>query len=204
MNGERAGSIVEVDELLVGLVPPPIANVRAPPIAQVTDLGIGVGVLRAQQRVCLRLDDGERVHEFGRRSGHAEGGCAAPREPDQVDRHADVRRDGVDLIGVVVEAPAPGHAWAGAVAVGLDRDEPVALRPEREDLLPLACAAHPAVEEHHRRPGAMLDNLDAAPQRRPEYRGHRHSVDRVPAAPAGFLARRPSSSIGALVAVVME
>lgn len=33
----------------------------------------------------------------------------------------------------------------------------------------------------------MLDNLDAASQRRPECRGRRHSVDRVPAAPAGFL-----------------
>ena len=55
------------------------------------------------------------------------------------------------------------------------------------NLLPLASAAHPAVEEHHRRPRAMLDNLDAAPQRRPEYRGHRHSGDRVPAASAGFL-----------------
>jgi hypothetical protein len=33
----------------------------------------------------------------------------------------------------------------------------------------------------------MLDNLDAAPQWRPECRGRRHSVDRVPAAPAGFL-----------------
>jgi hypothetical protein len=31
----------------------------------------------------------------------------------------------------------------------------------------------------------MLDNLDAAPQRRPECRGHRHSADRVPAALAG-------------------
>jgi hypothetical protein len=49
-------------------VPPPRANVPAPPIAQATDLGVGVGVLRAQQRVCLRLDDGEGVHELGRRS----------------------------------------------------------------------------------------------------------------------------------------
>ena len=80
-------------------------------------------------------------------SGHAEGGCAAPREPDQVARHADVLGDGVDLIGVVIEAPAPGHAWAGAVAVGLDRDEPVALRPEREDLLPLASAAHAKTQQ---------------------------------------------------------
>ena len=67
----------------------------------------------------------------------------------------------------------PSTTWTGAV------------RPEREDLLPLTSTAHPAVEEHHGRPGAMLDNLDAAPQRRPECRGHRHSADRVPAALGG-------------------
>jgi len=61
----RAGSVVEVDEFLEGLVPPPRPNVRAPPIAQSADLGLGAGVLRPQQPVCLRLDDGERVHQLG-------------------------------------------------------------------------------------------------------------------------------------------
>ena len=84
--------------------------------------------------------------------------CSARRRPDRRSR----RGSGV----------RPRRA--AAVAVGLDRDEAVALRPEREDLLPLARAAHPAVEEHHRRPRALLDNLDAAPQRRPECRGRRH------------------------------
>ena len=105
--------------------------------------------------------------------------------------------DRVDLIGVVVKDRAPGHAWAGAVAVGLDRDEPVALGPEREDLLPLASAAHAAVEEHHRRACALLDNLHAAPQRRPECDGSRHSGDRVNAAAAGFLEKTKLLAPGA-------
>jgi hypothetical protein len=87
-------------------------------------------------------------------------------------------------MGLVATVASRSHGQLNRLG---SRHEPVALRPEREDLLPLASAAHSAVEEHHWRPRAMLDNLDAAPQRRPECRGHRHSVDRVPAAPAGFL-----------------
>jgi hypothetical protein len=107
------------------------------------DLGVGVRVLRAQERVRLRLDECERVHEPGRHSRHAEVGWAAAREPDQADGHSGGLGDPVDLIGVGVEAPPSRPAWAGSVAVGVDRGEPVPLRPEREDLLPLPGAAHP-------------------------------------------------------------
>ena len=111
--------------------------------------------------------------------------------------------DGVDLIGVVVEAPAPGDAWAGAVAVGLDRDEPVALRPEREDLLPLASAAPPLWRNTTGVPVPCSTTLTRRPS------GVR-SVVAAAIQSTGFplrprdSSRRPSSSIGALVAVVME
>jgi len=47
-------------------------------------------------------------------------------------------------------------------------------RPRRPASTP--SAAHPAVEEHHRRACALLDDLHAAPQRRPECYCSRHSV----------------------------
>lgn len=74
-------SVVGVDELRESLVPPSRRDVCSPPIAQATDLGVGVGILRAQQRVC---------------------------------------------IGIVIEAPPPGHAQTAAVTISLDRDELVA------------------------------------------------------------------------------
>jgi hypothetical protein len=86
--------------------------------------------------------------------------------------------DGIDLVCIVVEVSAAGLAWTGPVSVGVDRDEPVALRPEREDVLPLAGTAYAAVQERDRRPSALLDNLDAPPQRRREDRGRRRLVDR--------------------------
>ncbi len=43
----------------------------------------------------------------------------------------------------LVHHPPPDHSGAGAVAVGLDGEQPVALWPEGEDLLELAGAATP-------------------------------------------------------------
>ena len=82
-----------------------------------------------------------------------------------MNRLPDVIHDGVHLAGIVVECAVPWHAQAGAITVGIHGDEAVTRRPQRERLPPLARAAHPTVQENHRRADAPLDDLNGAPTR---------------------------------------
>ena len=96
--------------------------------------------------------------------------------------------DGVDLIGVVVPAAAPGHAWAGAVPVGLDRDEPVALGPEREDLCFHSPALHtPLWRNTTGLPVPCSRTLTRRPRGVGSVVAATISVGQFPAGPAGFL-----------------
>jgi hypothetical protein len=70
--------------------------------------------------------------------------------------------DGIDLVGIVVECAMSWKARATAAPEGIHGDQAVTRRPYREDIPPFPCAAHPAVQEHHRRAGPLFDDLYGA------------------------------------------
>ena len=81
-----------------------------------------------------------------------------PRKPDQVNGLPNVAHDGMDLFGIIVECAMPWKARATAAPEGINGDQAVTRWPYREDIPPLPCAAHPAVQERNPHAG-LFDDL---------------------------------------------
>ena len=182
--GEHARPVVEVHELLEGRVPTgPREHVRA------SDRAGHRSPRRRRRPACAatRTPRARRRRASPRPQAPRPSRAARSRRPtrtrpDRPDLRRARRRHTPDLRSRRGSSARPRP---GRCPLDTRRSRrAVALGPQREHLLPLAGAAHAAVQEHHGCSGAALDDLDAAVKRRREDRGCRNheTIDASPTA----------------------